>query len=145
MNCRCGSGYFDLCQRLTKAVDADIYATGSFTNTASPASANYQFAVSNATTIILPVFLSSPNSNFVFSSASGAYTVASSNTSIAHGGNTIQFSAVGGYGTYSYSVTGGGTINSAGLYTSPSGARVDTVQVSDSLSNLSQICTVTVT
>jgi hypothetical protein len=120
-------------------------ATGTFSNTLVPASANYQFAVSNVNTIVLPVLLSSPNSNFVFASASGGYYVSSSNTSIAHGGKTIQFQALGGYGTYSYAVTGTGTISSAGLYTSPSGAYTDYVQVQDSLSNLSQLCTVSVT
>ena len=66
------------------------------------------------------------------------------NTSVVHGG-TIQFTGLGGYGTLTYSmVSGAGSINSStGLYTSAS-AGIDTVQVTDSLSNTA-IAVITVT
>lgn len=94
---------------------------GSFTNTLSPSQRNYQFAVSAADIIILPMILSPTT-----------ITVAPLGTQ--------QFTGLGGYGTLTYSISvnnSGGSINSSsGLYTAGSTPNVaDTILVTDSLSN----------
>jgi uncharacterized phage protein gp47/JayE len=93
---------------------------GTYTNTLSPTNANYQFAVSSPNIIILPM------------------QVSPSAATVVHGG-TQQFLGLGGYGTYSYSLSvnnSGGSISGTGLYTAGSTHPVtDTVLVTDSLSN----------
>lgn len=118
---------------LVQAIDANTLVTsagfstssgGSYTNTLSPASKAQQFAVSSANIIILPIILN-PTSN-----------------TVAHGG-TIQFSALGGFGTYVFAIhtnNSGGSINSStGLYTSGATPSTDTVRVTDSLGNFTDV------
>jgi hypothetical protein len=106
--------------------------TGPFTTTLTPAYKNYQFVVLSQNIYILPMIMNAPGATPTIVSG----LVTQMNISVAHGGNTIQFTGLGGYGTLSYSlVSGNGSINSSsGLYTSGI-AGTDTVQVTDSLSN----------
>ncbi len=93
---------------------------GSYTNTLLPSTFDKQFVVTSADTIILAMILNPP-------------------TSTATDGDEIQFSTLGGYGTYTYTLhtnNSGATINgSTGLYTAGSTPGTDTVRVTDSLSN----------
>ncbi len=116
-------------------------AGGSYTTTLTPTAKNFQFVVSSANIIILPMIMNAPNITFTIVSG----LVTQTNATVVNGGNTIQFSGLGGYGTYTYSLlSGSGSINSStGLYTSGS-AGTDTVEVTDGLSNTAQ-CVITVT
>jgi Baseplate J-like protein len=111
-----------------------LSAGGSYTNTLTPVSKQDQFVVSSADTIILSIILASPISTYTIV----AGVVTHTNEMIVNG-NTIQFGALGGYGTYTYSISvnnSGGTINSAsGLYTAGATPGIDTILVTDSLSN----------
>lgn len=115
---------------------------GTYTATLTPTAKNYQFQVASNTTIILSMILTAPNAVPVIVSG----VVTQTTVSIVHGiSHTLQFTGLGGYGTYTYSVTGTGTINSStGLYTAPASAGTDTVMVTDSLSNTA-ISVVTIT
>lgn len=97
---------------------------GTYTNTLLPASKDKQFAVSSPDIIILPMILN-PTASTVL-----------------HGG-TVQFSTLGGFGTLTYAIhtnNSGGTINSSsGLYTSGSTPSTDTVRVTDSLGNFTDV------
>lgn len=125
-----------------------LLAGGFYTNTLSPSSPAFQFAVSAANTIILPIILYAPGITYVFN-VNG--TVANTAISTAHGGSTLQFATtqnpLGGYIGAGYSFTllsGGGSIGaSSGLYTSGI-AGTDTVQVTDGLGNIAT-CVITVT
>lgn len=102
---------------------------GVYTNTLSPATKNKQFAVSSPNIIILPMILS-PTTVVVNTTA------------------TQQFTGLGGFGAYTYSIlvnNSGGSINAvSGLYTAGATPSVtDTVKVVDSLAN-SATATVTV-
>lgn len=93
-----------------------------YTNTLTPTSQKYQFAISSANVIILAMQLSP------------------SSATVAHGGNTQQFTAIGGYGAYAYSMQSnpsGGSVNAtSGLYTSGSTANVtDVVLATDAFGN----------
>ena len=99
---------------------------GSYTNTLTPATKNKQIAVSEANIIILPIFVT-PNT---------AVSVAPLGTK--------QFTADGGYGTYTWTIhtnNSGGSINSStGLYTAGStGSVTDVVRVTDGLSNFTDV------
>lgn len=113
----------------------------SYANTLTPAAKNYQFAVVQGNIVILPMYATVPNGVTAVSSGNVVVTL-----SIAHGAKTAQFSAVGGYGTYSFAVTTsvGSTINSSGLYTSGTSSGSDTVTITDLLGN-SCTCAVTLT
>lgn len=91
-----------------------------FTTTLSPTSKKNQFAVASANIIIVPVLLSPPS------------------LTIARLG-TQQFTASGGYGAYTYSLSvnaSGGSINaSTGAYTAGNTPGVDTVRVTGTLGN----------
>lgn len=92
-----------------------------YTNTLTPSSKKNQFVVSAANIIILPMILSPATS-------------AVSTT------QTVQFTGLGGYGTYVYSFqtnSSGGAINSSsGLYTAGATPSVtDTVKVTDAFGN----------
>lgn len=93
---------------------------GSYTNTLSPTGKNYQFVITSPNIIILPMILAPVTAN------------------ITHG-TSQTFVGYGGYGTLTYSFqtnNSGGTINSmSGLYTAGSAGFVDTLLVTDSLSN----------
>jgi len=115
---------------------------GSYTNTLRPSAKSKQFAISSNNIIILPMILSAPTGTAVIN---GSGTVTTTNVTVAHGGNTIQFTGLGGFGTLTYSMqSGAGSVNSStGLYTS-STAGTDVVLVTDGLSNTAT-ATVTVT
>lgn len=118
-------------------------AAGSYTNTLTPSSLNKQFFISSANIIALPIILSAPGGSQTI--VSGLVTTTTVN--VAHGGNTIQFTPLGGFGiavSNPYVLTSGtGSVNSSGLYTS-STAGTDVVTFTDSLGNLAT-ATITVT
>lgn len=81
----------------------------------------HQYAVASANIIILPMQLTAPA------------------TSVAHG-NTLQFTAAGGYGTLVFTVStnnsGGSINNTSGLYTAGTTPNVtDTIKVTDAFGN----------
>lgn len=94
---------------------------GSYTNTLTPSAKNKQFAVSAPNIIILPIIL--------------APVVPPAVTD----GDTIQFSALGGFGAYTFTLhtnVSGGTIDSStGLYTAGATPGTDVVRVTDAASN----------
>lgn len=94
---------------------------GSYTNTLTPTDKNKQFVLSADNIIITPIIVT---------------PAATTSASL----GTKQFSAIGGFGTYTWSIhtdsSGGASINSStGLYTAGSGTGTDVVRVTDSLSN----------
>lgn len=94
-------------------------STGPFTDTLQPTAKNNQFAVSEDNTIILPIIIVPSSANV-------------------GNGNTQQFSALGGFGTYTFTLfvnNSGGNVTSGGLYTAGAVDSVDTVRVTDSLGN----------
>lgn len=118
-----------------------VASTGPFTNTLTPVTKNLQFVVEGINTIILPMILFATGVSYAFS----GNEVTGTSVSVAHGGNTLQFSGLGGFGTLVYTKdSGAGSINSStGLYTS-AGAGTDVVRVTDSLGDTTT-CTITVT
>lgn len=94
---------------------------GSYTSTLLPTAKNQQFAVSAPNIIIIPLILN---------------PVAPASVT---DGDTIQFSALGGFGAYTFTIhtnVSGGTINgSTGLYTAGSTPGTDVVRVTDAASN----------
>lgn len=94
---------------------------GSYTATLSPSTKDKQFAISSDNIIILPMILS---------------PVAATATD----GDTIHFSAVGGFGTYAFAIhtnVSGGTIDSGtGLYTAGATPGTDVIRVTDGLGNI---------
>lgn len=132
---------------LVTASGFSLTAGGVYTNTLSPTSPAFQFAVAANQIIILPIILAGAAGglsvvSYVFA-ADG--TVQNTTISVVHGGSTFTFAAIGGYGTFTYAmVSGGGSVNaSTGVYTSGI-AGTDVVRVTDSLGNTAT-CTVTVT
>ena len=113
---------------------------GTYTYSLTPTYLDNQFTISSSNIILLPIALTCPNGIL----AVGANGVQTGLTiSVTHGGNMIQFSSIGGYGTLTYAVSGSGSINSAtGLYTSGSSGTA-TVTVTDGLGN-TQTATVSV-
>lgn len=95
---------------------------GSYTPTLTPTAKNKQFAVTSQNIIILPILI--------------LPEVAETES-----GQDIQFSALGGYGTYTWTIqtdtTGGASIDSNGLYTAGAGTGVDVVRCTDGNSNFS--------
>lgn len=123
-------------------------ASGTYKFTKSPSAKNHQFSILGSSIILLPIILTCPNGVQVLTVQSdGSYLVTNTTVSIAHGGNTIQFSTIGGHqnGSFTYlRSSGAGTINpTSGLYTS-STAGTDIVLVTDDLGNTQQ-ATITVT
>lgn len=106
-----------------------IASGGPFTNTLLPTTKKNQFVVSAPNIIITPMILSPVTS-----------TVAP--------GGTIQFTALGGFGTLTFSITSAGSgspsVSGSGFYTAGAGAGTDQVKVLDSLGNAA-FATVTVT
>lgn len=100
---------------------------GTYTPTLAPTTLNYQFSVTSPDIIILPIILN-PTADTVAPLA------------------TIQFSALGGFGAYTYSIhtnVSGGSINSGtGLYTAGAGAGTDVVRVTDAASNHTDVSVV---
>jgi len=134
---------------LVQEIDPNTLVTNSgfstslsgFTVTLTPSFKNFQFVVSAPNIYILPMIMNALGA--IPTIVSGLVT--QMNISVASGGNTIQFTGLGGYGTLTYSLlSGAGSINpTTGLYTS-AGAGTDTVQVEDSQSNVA-IAVITVT
>lgn len=136
---------------LVTAAGFDITSGGAFSNAVlAPSAKNKQFAVTAPNIIILPMI--------VAPAAGGQLTVNTMNqvvstATVVHGGNSLTFSTLGGYGAdhsgsaphLAYVVlSGAGSIVSAtGIYTSAT-AGTDVVQVTDALGNVA-ICTITVT
>lgn len=118
-----------------------LSAGGSYTNTLTPTDLNNQFGVASARVIVLTMILSASGALPVI--VNGVVTETTVTTG--SGGETIQFTGLGGYGTLTYSmVSGAGSINSSsGLYTSAT-AGTDVVQVEDDLGNTAT-STITVT
>lgn len=120
---------------------------GAYTNTLATTTPAYQFSVTAPDIIILtPILAGATGTTGVgYNINSSTGVVTNTTLSIAHGGTTFQFAAVGGFGSYTYSiVSGGGSVNSGtGLYTSGI-AGTDRVRVTDGLSNTAD-CLVTVT
>jgi hypothetical protein len=114
---------------------------GVYTNTLTPSAKNKQFFVQAADIIVLPIILTCTGGIQVIV----AGLVTTTTVSVVHGGNTIQFATLGGFGSMTYSVfSGAGSINSGtGLYTS-AGAGTDVVHVTDGLGNVAT-ATITVT
>lgn len=97
-------------------------AGGAYTNTLIPTGANYQFQVTSPNIIVLPIILTPATSDVT-------------NTT-----GTVQFTAIGGHGAFTFSISAnnsGASINSGtGLYTAgPTHPRVDTVLATDALGN----------
>ncbi len=97
---------------------------GSYTNTLTPSAKNKQFAVTEANIIILPILIL-PDEPTVESE------------------DTAQFTAYGGYGTYTWTVqtdsSGGASIDSDGLYTAGSGTGVDVIRATDGDGNFTNM------
>lgn len=139
-----------------QAIDTNSFMTaagfalvsgGPFTNnTLSPSAPTKQFAVSEANIIILPILLvggaGTTGIGYNINATTGVVT--NTTLSIANGGTTFQFDAIGGFGAYTYSVfSGPGSISAGGLYTSGI-AGTAVVKVVDANLNAAT-CTVTVT
>lgn len=134
---------------LVTSAGFDTTSGGAFSNlTLSPAAKNKQFAILAANIIILPMILVCATGQLIESSGSVVSTA-----TVIHGGNTLNFSSLGGYGTdhsgvaphltYSMQSGAGSIVSATGVYTS-AGAGTDVVLVTDALGNTA-ICTVTVT
>lgn len=102
------------------AVPITFSLNNNYSNTLSPISPKYQFAVAQANIVILPMILSPITAT------------------VTHG-TTKQLTGVGGYGVLVYSLSvnnSGGSINSStGLYTAGATPSVDTAKVVDTLGN----------
>jgi predicted secreted protein len=117
-------------------------------NILSPSAKNKQFQVQTPNIIVLPM-ITAPSANGQLT-VSGANII--STATVVHGGNTLVFSTLGGYGVdhsavaphLSYAVTSGGgsIVSSTGVYTSGV-AGTDVVTVTDANGN-NCICTITV-
>jgi hypothetical protein len=122
-------------------------AAGTYSNTLAPTSPAYQFSVVEANNIILSMILAGGSGTtgigYTINSTTGVVT--STTLTIANGGTTFQFQALGGYGAYTYSVfSGSGSINGAsGLFTS-NAAGSTVVRVTDTQGHTAD-CNVTVT
>lgn len=134
---------------LVTSAGFDIASGGAFSNlTLSPSAKNNQFAVTAPNIIILPMILVAAGGQLI---ESGGNVVSSA--TVVHGGNTIVFTTLGGYGTdhsgsvphltYSMQSGNGSIVSATGVYTSGI-AGTDVVLVTDALGNTA-ICTVTVT
>lgn len=135
----------------------DVSAMGTFDNNVfAPSAKNKQFEVLSKNIIILPMILAAAGGQQIINDMDEVVSTAQ----VIHGGNHIQFSTLGGYGTdgagtgspppnnlvYSIQSSSGGGASidaTTGLYTS-SAVGTDVILVTDLLSNTA-ICTVTVT
>lgn len=134
---------------LVTSAGFDITSGGAFSNlTLVPATKAKQFAVTAPNIIILPMILTAATGKLVESAGSVVSTA-----TVVHGGNHLNFSTLGGYGTdhsgsaphltYSMSSGAGSIVSATGVYTSGA-AGTDVVLVTDALGNTAT-CTVTVT
>jgi len=111
---------------LVTSAGFSLSSGGAYTNTLTPSAKNKQFVVEEANIIILPIIL-----NPVAPDPIGTE-------------EEIQFSALGGFGAYTYTIevnNSGGSINgSTGLYTSGTTPSVtDTIRVTDALANYTEV------
>lgn len=149
-----------------RAIDPNTFVTnvgfsttsgGTYASTLSTPNKQTQWDIVSANTIILAPYLTAANSqglviNTYTINSSGVVT--DSPVSILHGGSTLQFTPLGGYGAQSgtaplpYAKTNmsgtTGTILASGLYTSGAAAGVDRITWTDSLGQAAS-STVTVT
>lgn len=106
---------------LVTSAGFSLSPTGPFTTTLSPSTKNRQFAVSSPNIIITPMILSPVTSQVVHLT-------------------TEQFTALGGFGTNTFSMLAnpsGGSVDSVtGLYTAGSAGFTDTVKVIDGQGNI---------
>ncbi len=113
---------------LVQAIDDNTLVTvagfsltsgGSYTNTLSPSVKKNQFIVTEAKIIIIPMLMSPPSAAL---------------DSLA----TQQFTALGGYGAYTWTMDAtpsGGSVSPTGLYTAGAGTGTDVVRATDTLAN----------
>lgn len=102
---------------LVTSAGLGLVATGPFTNIRSPSALNKQFGISSANIILLPIYVTPPSPTI-------------------NDGDTLQLTALGGFGAFTWSVvSGGGSVNSSGLYTAPATPTVATVRATDSQGN----------
>lgn len=106
-----------------------LTVSGSYTPTLTPTAKNQQFAVSQANIIILPILITPATDTIAVN-------------------DTIQFSAIGGHGTLTYTMQSSGSGSPSvgsltGLYTAGASPGTDVVRVTDSLGNFSD-ATITV-
>lgn len=130
----------------------DTTSGGSFNNNILlPNAKNKQFSVTSPNIIIYPMVVAPSAGGQLSVSGSSIISIAT----VVHGGNTLNFSTLGGYGTdlsgsaphLTYTIlssTGGGSsiVSATGVYTSGA-AGTDVVEVTDAL-GITAICTVTV-
>jgi hypothetical protein len=107
---------------------------GSYTNTLTPTNKYNQFSVTSPNTIIRPIMMTSPIS--LTSVISSVVTVTSTATA---SGAPQTFTAIGGFGSYTFSFatnnSGGSIGSSSGIYTpGVTGSVTDTIRVTDSQS-----------
>jgi len=106
-------------------------AGGSYTNTLQPTTKNRQFLVESDNVIVLPMIASCPGGVQVIV----AGLVTDTTVSIADL-DTLQFTPLGGFGPYTYSVDSGpGSISVGGLYTA-AGAGTAVIEIEDDLGNI---------
>lgn len=112
---------------LVTSAGFSLTSGGVYTNTLSPSTKDKRFSISSANIIIIPMLMSPPSA------------------SVASGGATQQFTALGGYGAYTYTIfSGAGSVNSStGLFTS-AGTGSTVVRATDTQGNTAD-ATVTVT
>jgi uncharacterized phage protein gp47/JayE len=115
---------------------------GTYTPTLTPSALDLQFAVSSGNIIITPIILNSSTSSVTV--VGGSFVV----TQTIAPSSPSTFTPLGGFGPFTFAFTqndSGGTINSStGAYVSGATAGTDIVQVTDELTNTSNI-TITVT
>jgi hypothetical protein len=119
---------------------------GAYTDTLSPSDATKQFQVTEADIIIIAMILAGAagETGIGYNINSTTGVVTNTTLSIANGGNTFTFQALGGFGSYTYSIVGSGSVNATtGVYTS-NAAGTDTVTATDGLGNTAS-CVITVT
>jgi uncharacterized phage protein gp47/JayE len=119
---------------LVQAIDSNCLVTsagfstasgGAYTSTLSPSSKDKQFTITSDNIIILPIILNPVAPDTVTD------------------GDEIEFSALGGFGTYTFTIhtnVSGGTINgSTGVYTAGATPGTDVVRVTDGLGNFTDV------
>lgn len=108
-----------------------LTVNGSYTNTLSPTTKNQQFLVTKANTIVIPMYITSPDSTVSVVAGNVVTTL-----TVVHSTGTQTFVSNGGYGTMTWSFqsnVSGGTINSStGAYAAGATPGTDVIRVTDS-------------
>lgn len=118
-------------------------AGGTYTYTLTPSALNNQFAIIAGNIIVLPIVVSCTGASYTFGTNGVLTGVA---VSIAHGGSSLLFTAIGGYPTYTWSVSGSGSRSpSTGTTTTYTSGSIGTdhLTVTDALGN-TMVATITV-